>query len=58
MERITHWSAKRAGGRITLTGRSGGKDRKVVGIDTIEATDDGIVATDKNNTRYILGNPC
>jgi hypothetical protein len=58
MERLKYWKARRAGGRITMTGKADdGSERKVVGVDSIEATDAGIIATDKNGVKYLLGNP-
>lgn len=59
MERLTNWRAKRAGGRITIYAKTpAGVDRRVAGVDLIEATDaDGIIATDKDGAKYLLGNP-
>ncbi len=63
MQNISNWTAKRAGGRITVYGVSDGRPLKVVGVDKIEAggygengTDHGgqIVATDRNGARYRL----
>jgi hypothetical protein len=35
--KLLDWTARRAGGRITVTGKDeGGKDAKIVGVDTIE----------------------
>lgn len=53
--RLTDWKAKRAGGRITITGKDEeGEDIKVVGVDTIEASRPHPVATDLNGDRWIL----
>lgn len=56
---IKSWKAKRAGGRITIYGRTeAGADTKVVGVDSI--TTDGpvdcpyVVAIDKSGARYRL----
>jgi hypothetical protein len=58
MQRLKYWKARRAGGRITLVYRQDdGTEAKVVGVDTIEATEDGVIATDRNGTKYSLGNP-
>ncbi len=58
MQRLKHWKARRAGGRITIVhSPEVGVYQKVVGVDTIEATADGIIATDKNGAKYVLGNP-
>lgn len=66
METLKNWTAKRAGGRITITGETAdGKPRKVVGVDTIEAGGATVgtgelnervvpVATDKNGVNYAL----
>lgn len=59
MQRLRHWKARRAGGRITIVYRADdGTEAKVVGVDTIEATSDqGTIATDRTGTKYVLGNP-
>lgn len=58
MERIKHWKARRAGGRITLTGQNWkGEQVKIVGVVDIQALEDGIIATDKNSVKYVLGTP-
>jgi hypothetical protein len=58
MERLKNWRAKRAGGRITIYAKTeGGVDRRVPSVDVIEATSEGIIATDKDGTKYALGNP-
>lgn len=60
MEAIYNWSAKRAGGRITVTGTTGDSPssppRKVPNVDVITVTDEtgSVVATDKNGQRYWL----
>lgn len=68
MIRLINWTAKRAGGRITVNGIDAGtmKPFKVVGVDMIEAglvSSDGAradgsrlhpVATDKDGTQYEL----
>lgn len=52
MEKITGWTAKRAGGRITILHATG----KIVNVDTIVPGGIGqpAVATDKNGTQYAL----
>lgn len=60
MQRLKHWKARRAGGRITIVHRERHNSEhsdKVVGVDTIEATVDGIIATDRNGVKYALGTP-
>jgi hypothetical protein len=62
MKCITKWTARRAGGRITINGweqaegEKVGHSIKIVGVDTIEAGKDGgnPVATDKDGERYEL----
>lgn len=56
-EKIFDWIAKRAGGRITITGsKADGTAIKVVGVDKIEgATMSGDpIATDKDGVKYKL----
>lgn len=59
MATITHWTAKRAGGRITIYGtnhETGGPIR-VVGVDKIEKlqhTDSHPTATDKDGRAHRL----
>lgn len=69
MIKLINWTAKRAGGRITINGidYASMKPLKVVGIDMIEApltSTDGTkasvarlnpIATDKDGTQYELG---
>lgn len=59
MKRLKRWKARRAGGRITIVYQADdGSEAKVVGVDTIESTDDqGVIATDRNGVKYSLGNP-
>lgn len=60
MLKLTNWTAKRAGGRITITGLDPtGKEVKVVGVDTIKAGDSAgmgtpPVATDKDGAKFLL----
>lgn len=58
MTKLTDWTAKRAGGRITINGTDAktGEPRKVVGVDTITAAKAGKspVAVDKDGARYEL----
>lgn len=51
---LRNWKAKRAGGKITITGvNQDDRPEKVVGVDTIEAGNPP-VATDKSGKRYLL----
>lgn len=58
MMKIKEWKAKRAGGRITITGVDAvaGGPVKIVGVDQIEAGKRGKppIATDKDGTEYEL----
>ncbi len=55
MERLFNWTAKRAGGRITIYAKAAdGVDRRVPNVDKIEATDNGTTATDKDGKLYAL----
>ncbi len=64
MIRIKDWTARRAGGRITITGKDAddGEPIKIVGVDRIEAGAKHAlggpakppVATDKSGDRYEL----
>ena len=54
---LTNWKARRAGGRITVTGIDidTGEAAKIVGVDVIEPSGKGrIVALDKNNVAHTL----
>lgn len=53
--KLKSWKAKRAGGRITVTGvdTTSGQPVKIVGIDTIEAGKP-VVAVDKDGNRHEL----
>jgi hypothetical protein len=59
-ERIYAWTAKRAGGYITVSGKTRqGNARKVVNINTITAEQDGagdplVVAIHDDGTKYEL----
>ena len=51
MDTLYSWSARRAGGRITITHSCG----KVVGIDTIEPDAEGkVIATRHDGTKFYL----
>lgn len=52
--RITNWKARRAGGRITVTGSAGGGPVKIVGVDVIEPRGGQVIATDKNGENHTL----
>lgn len=58
MSRLKNWTAKRAGGRITISAVDARTEEpiKVVGVDIITAGKKGEppVATDKNGERYFL----
>ena len=59
MKTIINWTAKRAGGRITVYGvdEATHKPLKVVGVDLIEAARrGGPIATTKDGVKYELGN--
>lgn len=49
------WKAKRAGGRITVYGKTkDGSAAKIVGVDKIEPLGSRIIATDKHNEEHDL----
>lgn len=54
--KLKDWTAKRAGGRITVTGIDIETDQpqKIVGVDKISVSDGVIVAIDKNASFHIL----
>jgi len=55
--KITDWRAKRAGGRITITGKTvKGEDIKIVGVDVIESRKVVVapLATAKDGRTYEL----
>jgi hypothetical protein len=53
--RMFSWKARRAGGRITITGKdSGGETAKIVGVDRIEPINGRIMATDKLGDQHEL----
>lgn len=55
MERLFKWRAKRAGGRITIYAKDEkGGERRVPHVDVIEATINGVAATDKDGNIYAL----
>jgi hypothetical protein len=62
MIKLVNWTAKRAGGRITINGvdDATGKPHKVVGVDMIEAGNlhpglqDNPIATDRYGSKYEL----
>jgi len=55
MERLFKWTAKRAGGHITIYAKDEhGQDRRVPHVDRIEAVDNGVRATDKDGKQYAL----
>jgi hypothetical protein len=52
---LSSWKAKRAGGRITVSGvDEHGQTAKIPNIDTIEPASGFAVATDKNGTTHRL----
>lgn len=53
MELVRDWTAKRAGGRITVTHSTG----KIVGVDSIAVRSGKIVATDRTGKHYALDVP-
>lgn len=53
--KLKNWKARRAGGRITITGfDEAGNPAKVVGVDVIEPRGRLIVAVDKDRGEHIL----
>lgn len=50
MDKLYSWTAKRAGGRITVTHSCG----KIAGIDTIQPKNGKVVATDKDGREFEL----
>lgn len=62
MQQVGQWSAKRAGGRITVSGlvakpgavAGTGEPIKIVGVDRIEPRDGKVIATDLNSVEYEL----
>lgn len=55
MERLTDWSARRSGGRITITARDDtGAEVKVSNVDTIAPRGGQIIATDKYGEEFVL----
>lgn len=53
MDTLYSWSAKRAGGRITVTHSCG----KVANVDTIKPENGRVVATDKDGRSFELHVP-
>lgn len=53
MDKLYSWSARRAGGRITVTHSCG----KIVGVDTIQPENGVVVATKHDGSKYELANP-
>lgn len=52
---LTNWKARRAGGRITVTGTDeNGKAAKIVGVDVIEPAVGFALATDKHGATHRL----
>lgn len=53
--RIFNWSARRAGGRITVSGKdSGGSAAKIVGVDRIEPRGNRVFAIDRDGDEHEL----
>lgn len=50
MDKLYSWSAKRAGGRITVTHSCG----KIANVDRIEPVDGRVIATDKDGRQFDL----
>jgi hypothetical protein len=59
--KLFDWTARRAGGRITVTGKDEqGQDAKIVGVDTIEPHYGGrecVQATDRDGVTHELALP-
>lgn len=53
MEKLYSWTAKRAGGRITVTHSCG----KIPHVDTIQSENGVIVATVADGRKFELANP-
>lgn len=53
MDTLYSWSAKRAGGRITVTHSCG----KIANVDTIAPRDGKVIATDKDAREFDLHVP-
>lgn len=56
MKKLKMWTARRAGGRITINAVDAetGKPFKVVGVDSIEAGQPNPIAEDKDSVKYEL----
>lgn len=55
MRTLKNWTAKRAGGRITIYGKDeAGAETKVVGVDSITADSRGVIALVKDGERVLL----
>lgn len=55
MHILTNWTARRAGGRITVTGTGqDGKPAKIVGVDSIQPRAGFCHAMDKNGMSHKL----
>lgn len=55
MERLTKWTAKRAGAGITITALgSDGQQRRVANIASVEGANPYPIATDKDGVKYEL----
>lgn len=56
MHTLKNWKARRAGGRITITGTDAltGRDDKIVGVDFIEPAGHGCRAVDKHGAEHRL----
>lgn len=54
--RLTNWTARRAGGRITIYGHSAadGNPAKIVGVDTITSRAGRVFAKDKEAEEHEL----
>jgi hypothetical protein len=56
MERVKNWTAKRAGGRITIYGfdAEDSSPVRICHVDAIAVDEKGIVATDDHGEEYLL----
>lgn len=53
--RLFDWKARRAGGRITISGKdSGGASAKIVGVEAITSRSGRVFATDKDGEEHDL----
>ena len=55
LTRLLHWTARRSGAAMTITGRSErGGEVKIANVETIGAAGGQVIATDKDGEQYVL----